>query len=156
MCAWESLVKMWVNSGLPRGEVRWLQQSWEARCAAKSPFEGLSHYHHYFYHSLASGQSIGREHSPTHQQKIGIKISWEWPCPLEQDPVFPIASLSHQEASTNLLSSSIRGKTERKPQSESVEVIQSIFYNYSGMKLEIITNKWEIHKYVEIKQHNDK
>ena len=30
--------------------------------------------HHYPYHISASGQTIGREHSPTHQQKIGLKI----------------------------------------------------------------------------------
>ena len=28
----------------------------------------------YLHHSLASGQTTGREHSPTHQQKIGLKI----------------------------------------------------------------------------------
>ena len=58
------------------------------------------------------------EHSPTHQQKIGLKIYWVWPRPPEQDPVFPTASSSHQEVSTSLLSSSIRGQTEWKPQSQ--------------------------------------
>ena len=38
------------------------------------PFEGGSHYLHYLHHSLASGQTTGREHSPIHQQKIGLKI----------------------------------------------------------------------------------
>ena len=33
--------------------------------------------------SLASGQTTGREHSPAHQQKIGLKIYWAWPCPSE-------------------------------------------------------------------------
>ena len=32
--------------------------------------EGL----YYSYHSFASGQTTGREHSPTYQQKIGLKI----------------------------------------------------------------------------------
>ena len=32
------------------------------------------HYLHYLHQSLASGQTIGREHSPTHQQIIGLKI----------------------------------------------------------------------------------
>ena len=45
--------------------------------AGISPFEGG---HHYPYHSLASDQTIGKEHSPTHQQKIGFKIYWAWPC----------------------------------------------------------------------------
>ena len=37
-----------------------------------SPFEGGLHYRHYPYHSLASGQTTGREHSPTQQQKTGF------------------------------------------------------------------------------------
>ena len=40
----------------------------------------------YLHHNLASGQTTGREHRPTHQQKIGLR------------PRFPL-SLSHQEAS---------------------------------------------------------
>ena len=61
---------------------------------------------------------IGRGHSPTHQQKIGLKIYWAWPRPSEQDPFSPSVSLSHQEASISLLSFSIRGQTEWKPQSQ--------------------------------------
>ena len=39
-----------------------------------SPFEGGCHYYHYPYHSLASGKTTGREHSPQpHQKKIGLK-----------------------------------------------------------------------------------
>ena len=33
-------------------------------------------------------------------------------------PSFPLVSLSHQEASISLLSFSIRGQTDRKPQSQ--------------------------------------
>ena len=66
------------------------------------------------YHSLTLGQATGREHSPTHQQKVWLKIYWTWPCPPEQDSVLPTASLSHQKASTNFLYSSIRGETEWK------------------------------------------
>ena len=55
---------------------------------------------HYPYHNLDAGQTTGREHIPIHLQKIGLKIYWAWPCPPEQDPVFPTASPSHQEAST--------------------------------------------------------
>ena len=105
-------------TGAGRCQGPWLQQSWEAQLARLSPFEWDCSYCHYSYHSLASGQTTGREHSPTHQQKIGLKIYWAWPCPLEQDPVFPTASPSHQEASSSLLSSSIRGQTEWKPQSQ--------------------------------------
>ena len=55
----------------------------------------------YPYHSLASGQATGREHSSTHQQTIGVKSYWACPCPPEQDPVFPTASISYQEAFTS-------------------------------------------------------
>ena len=47
--------------------------SW-ALPAGMGPFEGSHLYLHYLHHSLASGQTTGREHSPTHQQKIGLKI----------------------------------------------------------------------------------
>ena len=81
-------------------------------------FEGGGHYFHYVHHSLASGQIIGREHSPTHQQKIWLKSCPAWPHPSEQDPVSLSVSLSHQEASISLLSFSIRGQTDWKPQSQ--------------------------------------
>ena len=58
----------------------------ECISACMGPFEGGRHYLQYFHHSLASGQVTGREHSPTLQQKIGLKIYWAWPCPFEQDP----------------------------------------------------------------------
>ena len=43
------------------------------------------------------GQTTGREHSPAHQQKIGLKIYWAWPHPSEQDPVYPTVIVSHQK-----------------------------------------------------------
>ena len=55
-------------------------------------------------------QITGREHSPTPQQKIALKIYWTCPCPSEQDPVSHSVSLSHQEAFIGLLSYSIRGQ----------------------------------------------
>ena len=84
-------------------------------CLGISPFEESHHYRHYPYHSLVSGQTTGREHSPTHQQKIGLKIYWAWPRPSEQDPDSPTDNPSC-EAFTSLLSLSIRGQTEWKPQ----------------------------------------
>ena len=90
----------------------------ECSSACMGPFEGDFHYLQSLHYSLASGQIIGREHSPTHQQKIGLMIYWAWPCPSEQDPVSPSVSLSHQEASVSLLSFSIRGQTDWKPQSQ--------------------------------------
>ena len=41
-------------------------------------FEGGCHYLHCLHHSLASGQTTGKEHSPTLQQKIGLKILTVW------------------------------------------------------------------------------
>ena len=54
-----------------------------------SPFEGVHHYCHYSYHCFVSGQTTWKEHSPTYQQKIELKIYWAWLCPLEQDPDSP-------------------------------------------------------------------
>ena len=70
------------------------------------------------HHSLVSGQATGREHSPSHQQKIGLKIYWAQLHPSQQDPVSPSVSLFHQEASISLLSLSNRGQTDWKPQSQ--------------------------------------
>ena len=56
--------------------------------ACMGPFEGGHCYLHYLHHSLASGH-ITEGWSPTHQQKMGLKIYWIWPCPSEQDLVSP-------------------------------------------------------------------
>ena len=85
---------------------------------SRGPFEGGGHYLHYLHHSLVSSQITGWEHSPTHQEKIRLKIYWGWPCPSEQDPVSPMVSLSHKEASISLLSLSFRGLTVWEPQSQ--------------------------------------
>ena len=88
MSVQESLVEVWVSGGLCRVE------GTECSSACMEPFEGGHHYLHYLHNSLASGQITRREHSPTHQQKIGLKIYWAWPHPSEQDPVSPSVSLS--------------------------------------------------------------
>ena len=36
-------------------------------------FKGGHQYLHYLHHGLVTGQTTGREHSPAHQQKIGLK-----------------------------------------------------------------------------------
>ena len=71
----------------------WVSRSLQQRCglavdccrvggtACTGTFEGGHHYLHYLHHSLALGQTTGREHSPAHQQKIGLKIYWAWPRP---------------------------------------------------------------------------
>ena len=66
--AQESLAEAWVSGGLLQG---WGTESGSVFLA---PFEGGRHYLHYLHHSLVPGQTTGREHSPTHQQKIGLKI----------------------------------------------------------------------------------
>ena len=91
----ESMVEVWVCGGLLQGQG-----------CLHGTFEGGCNYLHYLHHSLAP------VNSSTRQQKIGLKIYWAWPCPSEQDPVCPSVSLSHLEASINLLSFSIRGQTE--------------------------------------------
>ena len=64
----QTLVEAWVAAGLLR------VGGAECGGACMGPFEGGHHYLHYLHHSLASGQITGREHSPAHQQKIGLKI----------------------------------------------------------------------------------
>ena len=67
---------------------------------------------HYPYHTAYSlpwrlktlGQGCLRSnyrHSPSHQQKIGLKINWARYSPPKQGPVFPEASPSYQEACTD-------------------------------------------------------
>ena len=60
---------------------------------------------------VASGQTASREGAQLHLSADMIK-DLSMALPTEQDPVFPAASLSPQEACTSLLSSSIRGQTE--------------------------------------------
>ena len=110
----ESSLEMWLSIGLFHGWGPWMQQC---------------HYLHYLQHSLASGQTTGREQSPTQQQKIGLKIYWVWPRPSEQDPVSSSVNLFHQESSLNLLSFSSRRQTEWKPQSQKTN--QSDHMNHS-------------------------
>ena len=71
----------------------------ECSSACLGPLEGGGHYLHYLHLSFVSGQTTGKEYSPTHQQKIGLNLYWAWSHPSEQDPVSPTVSLSQQEAS---------------------------------------------------------
>ena len=64
----ESVAIVWVGGGLLQGWGHCAQQ------CVHGPFEGACHYLHHLHRSLASGQITGREHSPAHQQKIGLKI----------------------------------------------------------------------------------
>ena len=67
----ESLAEARVGSGLLHCQGHWVQQCMHRTCWRRC------HYLHYLHHSLASGQTTGREHSP--QQRIGLKIYWAWP-----------------------------------------------------------------------------
>ena len=64
----------------------------ECSSACMGPFEGGCHYLHHLHHSFPSGQATGREHSPAHQWKIGLKIYWTWPSASKWDPVLPLVS----------------------------------------------------------------
>ena len=68
MSVQESPAEAWVHSGLLQG---W---DTEGSSLCIGLFEGGHHYLHYLHHSLALGQTIWRENSPTHQQKVGLKI----------------------------------------------------------------------------------
>ena len=64
--------------GVSGGDIgRWWPAAWlgtEGNSTYMGPFEGGHLYLHSLHHSLPSSQTTGREHSPTHQQKIGLKI----------------------------------------------------------------------------------
>ena len=83
----ESPAETWLHSGLWWGQEHWIQQSWELWLAVIIPEWG-HHYHLYLYHILASGQTTGRESSPTNQQRIRLKDYWAWPC-TESKTQFP-------------------------------------------------------------------
>ena len=102
-------------------------------------FYGSQNYCHYPYRRLTSCQTTGREQSPIHQQKVGLKMYWIWP--LEQEPVFSTASPSHQEASTSLVSSSIQGRqNENHNHRKLSKLITWITALSNSMKL------WAIHE----------
>ena len=58
-----------------RGMGWWWPAAGSGALSAVGPFEESRHYLHYLHHSLASGQTTGREHSPAYQQKISLQDS---------------------------------------------------------------------------------
>ena len=94
--------------------------------ACMGHFEGDHHYFHYLPKSLASGQIKGREHSPTLQQKIELKIYWAWP--IRTRPISTCQSLP-SGSFHKPLSFSIRGQIDWKPQSQKTN--QSDHMNHS-------------------------
>ena len=91
-CLWVSRSLQWRHGS---SVACWGVRGTEYNSLGISPFEGGHHYCHYFYHSLVSGQTTGREHSPTHQQKIGLKIYWAWPCPELVPPIRELSQASY-------------------------------------------------------------
>ena len=67
MSVQKSLAEVWVSGDLTEKE------SLSVACSV-GPFEGRRQYLHYFHHNLASGQTAGREQSPTFHRKIGLMI----------------------------------------------------------------------------------
>ena len=133
---WGSPVEVWINSGLPWGQGHWQQQSWEVEAhVGMSPLGSCQKPYHTAFRLQdwwpQTIQLTRREHSPTYQHRVRLKFYWSWPCPPEQDPVFPTASLSYQEACTSLFSSSIRGQREEVR----TTVLRSPDENHSHRKL---------------------
>ena len=65
-----------------------------------------------------------------------------WLCPSEQDPVSPSASLSHQEASISLLSFSIRGQTDWKPQSQKTKQSNHMDHKWVSEWVKSLSRVW--------------
>ena len=115
---WKSWVEMWPAVG----QGHWQQQSWKVQHAGISPLGEHFHYSYHGAYSLPSRlQTLRLGHlrpnyregaQPYSSAENWIKDLLSMALPLEQDPVLSIDSPSHQEACTNLLSSSIREKTE--------------------------------------------
>ena len=136
MSVQESPAEAWVNSGLLRSQGHWIQQSWELQHAGINPFGLRPNYR--------------EETLPLPSTANWIKDYWAWSHPTEQDPDSPTASPSHQEASTSLLSLSIRGRTEWKPQHRKLnKLITWITALSNSMKLWAMTcsatqNGWDM------------
>ena len=62
----ESPAEAWVGGGLLQG------RGTDCGSACMGLFEGGRHYLHYLHHSLVSGQTTRREHSPAQQQGFGL------------------------------------------------------------------------------------
>ena len=105
----ESLAEARVDSGLLRGP------GTEYNSACTSLFEG--HHHHNYPTTVCLRQNNRERTQPCPSTESWIKNLLSMALPIRIRPSFP-HSLSHQEASTSLLSLSTRGQTERKPQSQ--------------------------------------
>ena len=108
----ESPAEAWVNSGLLQGQGYWTQECVHKAFWRRSPSSSLP------LPNFGLRMNIREGTQPCPSTENWIKDYWAWPCPSEQNPVSLSVSLSHQEASISLLSLSLRGQTEWKPQSQ--------------------------------------
>ena len=69
--------------GLPWRKGHWIQESWHKSSWRRLPSPPLPH------HSLASAQTKGKEHSPTHQQKNFTRDLMIMASPIRTRPRFP-------------------------------------------------------------------
>ena len=83
----ESPVEAWVSGGLLQGRGHCVWQR-------TGPIEEGHHYLHHLHHSLVSGQTTGREHSPAHQQKNWIKDLLSMAMPIRTGLSFPLSQSS--------------------------------------------------------------
>ena len=60
MTIWAAVHQASLSSTISQSVLKLM--SWEAQYAGVSLFGGGHHYHHHLYHSLASGQTIRRQH----------------------------------------------------------------------------------------------
>ena len=73
--AWHAVIH-----GVAKSQTQWTELNWGINI-------------HYLHHSLASGQTTGREHSPACQQKIGLRFSEHGPAH-QNKTQFPPQSIS--------------------------------------------------------------
>ena len=88
-CLWVSrlLAEAWIGSVLLQGQGHWVHQDMQGTFRRRATLSSLPP-------PVWPRSHTGREHSPAHQQKIGLKIYWAWPCPSEQDPLSPTVNFS--------------------------------------------------------------
>ena len=131
-CLWVSR-SLWLRRGLAVACCR--VGVTECSSACLGPFEGGHHYLHYLHCSLVSGQTTGREYSPAHQQKIGLKIYWAWPQPSEQDPISPSVSAIRKLLWASYLSPSEGRQTENHSHRKLTKLITWTTALSNSMKL---------------------
>ena len=97
------------------------------------PFEGGHYYLHYLHHSLASGQTTGKEHSPSTEN--WIKDLWSMALPIRPRPSFPLSQFLPSESfheplqfSGSVVSDSLRprGLQHARPPSPTLKVVLKV------------------------------